>query len=146
MSPRRLYRTTAIAEMITWAGLITALVIKYTGVTDLAVTVAGSIHGFVFLCYVLTNVFVGFNQGWTLRLMALGVGSAVIPFLTYPYDRWLEKNGRLDGPWRTDGSGLRGWVLRHPLLAVLAALVLVSGVFAFLLWLGPPTGWATRFS
>ena len=50
ISPRMLFRSFAIAEMFTWAGLITALVLRAFDVATL-VPIAGGIHGFVFLCY-----------------------------------------------------------------------------------------------
>lgn len=145
MSPRQLYRVVATAEMITWTLLILGMVLKYSGVTEWGVRVGGLVHGVGFLCYVLANVFVGLNQRWSLRTMAVGIASAFVPWCTWPYDRWLEKHSKLDGPWRPEGSGLRGWLLRHPVLALLLAAVGVAAVTSVLLWLGPPTGWSTRF-
>ena len=47
--PRRLFAVTAMAEMFTWAGLLIAMGLKYGGVTERVVPVAGGVHGFVFL-------------------------------------------------------------------------------------------------
>lgn len=146
MSPRKLFRVVATAEMITWTLLILGMVLKYTGVTELGVRIGGLVHGVAFLCYVLGNVFVGLNQRWSLKTMAVGIASAFVPWCTWPYDRWLERNGKLEGPWRPEGAGVRGWMLRNPIPAMLLALVAVAAVTSFLLWLGPPTGWSTRFN
>lgn len=147
MSPQRLYRNAAIAEMITWTLLIAGMVLKYTGITEWGVRVAGLLHGFAFLSYGLSNVFVGLNQRWSPGLMVLGIASTFVPWATYPYDRMLERRGLLEGPWRhEEARGLRGWLLAHPLLASGLALIGIVCVMGVLLWLGPPTQWGTRFS
>ena len=51
MSPKRLFRTLAFAEAVTWTVLIVAMILKYAAGVDAAVLVGGSIHGFVFLAY-----------------------------------------------------------------------------------------------
>lgn len=144
--PRRLYRWAATAEMVTWTLLVVGMVLKYTGVTEVGVQVAGMVHGFAFLCYVGSTVFVAANQRWRPATTLLGLASAFVPWLTWPFERWVERRGLLEGPWAADGAGLRGWMLRHPVPAVGAALVVVAAVMAVLLWLGPPTGWGTRFA
>jgi len=144
--PRQLYRWVATAEMITWTLLLIGMVLKYTGVTEWGVRIAGSVHGFVFLCYVASTVFVAANQRWRPAITLFGLGSAIVPWLTWPFDRWVDRRGLLDGDWHAEGAGLRGWMLRNPLAAIGLALVVVVAVMSALLWLGPPTGWATRFA
>lgn len=152
MTPSRLYRLAAIAEMITWTGLLTAMAAKYSGLTDVLIRPAGLAHGAAFLTYLMTNAFVGLNQRWSLGTIAAGFASTFVPYATWPYDRWLEKRRLLDGDWdRTPGDGslrdrVRVTALTHPVIALLLALVLVSAVMAGLLWLGPPTKWGQRFS
>lgn len=150
MTPRVLYRIVAIAEAVTWTLLIIGLILRATGVTDLGVRVGGGVHGFAFLCYVLATIFAGLNLGWRPAIILVGLGSAVVPWATVPFERWAERRGLLAGDWRPDGEGrlarITGWVLRHPIPAVVVALVVVAVVFATLLWLGPPSGWATRFA
>lgn len=145
MTPRTLYRVVATAEMITWTLLIAGMVLKYTGVTEVGVRIGGTVHGIAFLAYVLVTIFVGLNQRWSLPSIVIGLATAVVPWCTWPYERWLERNGRLEGPWSAEGTGLRGWLLRHPIPAVLLAMVVVAAATTFLLWLGPPTEWGTRF-
>ena len=85
VSPRVLFRSFAVAEMFTWAGLITALVLRAFDVANL-VPIAGGIHGFVFLCYSATTIFVCVNQKWPLRLGLTGLLLAIIPFATVPFE------------------------------------------------------------
>ena len=149
-SPRSLFRVTAAAEMVTWAGLLTAMALKYTGVTDAVMPIAGGIHGFVFLCYAVTTVAVWIDKKWPAGTGVLGVASAVIPYATYPFERWVDRRGLLEGPWRLgpDGEPARSlpekvvaFALRSPVLAALVTLVLVAIAFSLLLLAGPPTAW-----
>lgn len=147
MSPRALFRLFAFAEIATWAGLIGALLLRGTGATDAAVPLAGGIHGFVFLAYSVVTVFVWVNQRWKPAVGLLGLLAAVIPFATLPFELVVDRRRLLDGPWRLVPGGdtprgplehLHAWVMRHPLVAVLAFIVSVTAMFLFLLWLGPP--------
>ena len=150
LTPRGLYRAAALAETITWSLLILGLVLKYGAGLDLAVTVSGGIHGFVFLAYAAIALLVGLNQRWPLWLIALAVATAVVPFATIPFERWLERNNRLEGGWRTEASAdprdagwldtTVRWMLRHPVLLMALAALAVVAVFAALLLAGPPGG------
>lgn len=147
MTPRILFRTFATAEAFTWAGLITALIFRATGITGAAVSLAGGLHGFVFLSYCVVTVFVWVNQRWRPSIGVLGLVLAIVPFATVPFEIVLDRKGRLAGGWRLSPGGdtprgfferLQAWVLRRPLLAIGILLALVIAVFALLLWLGPP--------
>lgn len=147
VSPRALFRTFATAEVVTWAGLITALILRGTGVTDAMVPIAGGIHGFVFLSYCVSTVFVWVNQRWKAGTGVLGLVLAVIPFATLPFEIVLDRKKMLAGPWRLAPGGdaprgfvehVQAWILRHPYLSILILLVGVTAVFSFLLWMGPP--------
>ncbi|KUF06405.1 DUF3817 domain-containing protein [Leucobacter sp. G161] len=147
MSPRNLFRLFATAEVITWAGLIAALILRATGMTDGAVRIAGGLHGFVFLAYCVTTVFVWINQRWRAGIGVTGLLLAVIPFATYPFERWLDKRDKLAGPWRLAPGGdaphgfvehVQAWILRRPILSIALIAALVAIVFVVLLWLGPP--------
>ncbi len=147
MSPRLLFRLFAFAEVVTWAGLITAIILRATGVTDAAVPVAGGIHGFVFLCYCVTTVFVWVNQKWRAGTGVLGLACAIVPFATVPFEFGVDKRGLLSGGWRLAPGGdaphgfiehLQAWILRHLLLSVIILVALIVIAFVVLLWLGPP--------
>lgn len=147
MTPRNLFRLFATAEVITWAGLIAALILRATGVTDGAVRIAGGIHGFIFLAYGVTTVFVWVNQRWRVGTGITGLLLAVVPFATYPFERSLDRRGLLAGPWRLRPGGdapagfvehVQAWILRRPILAITLIVILIVLVFVTLLWLGPP--------
>ena len=139
ISPRTLFRSFAVAEMFTWAGLITALILRAFDVANL-VPIAGGIHGFVFLCYSATTIFVWVNQRWRLRLGFTGLLLAIVPFI-------VDRKGLLTGDWRLAPGGeaphgfiehVQACVLRHVLLSIILLILLVTALFVTLLWLGPP--------
>lgn len=147
MTPQKIFRTTAIIEAITWGLLILGMVLKYTGVTDAGVTVAGPIHGLAFLAFVVVTVLVWMNNRWNAGLGLLALFSAIIPFATIPFDIAAHRRGKLDGAWRTEAG--EGAPATDRILAVLvgrpyaSAGVLAVGVlvvFGGLLVMGPPFG------
>ena len=151
MSPRTFYRTLAIAEAITWTLLIAAMIMKDVfKVGDWPVTVGGFAHGLVFIAYVTTAVLVGLNQRWPVRLILGAAATAVVPYLTIPFDRWLEKKNRLDGEWRTqatahphDGHWVQvvlRWMLNRPVLLSVVFVVFVGGIMSTMMFVGPPGG------
>ncbi|WP_407643572.1 DUF3817 domain-containing protein [Agromyces kandeliae] len=150
LTPKRLFRMLAIAEAITWTVLITALIMRATLGLDWAVLVGGSIHGFVFLAYAFTAALVGVNQRWPFGLIVLGVAFAIVPYATIPFEVWLLRRDKLDGPWRreatdhpADGNVINRmlhWFLARPLLLTVAAVLGIAALFVVLLLIGPPGG------
>ena len=150
MSPRALYRRIALAEVVSWALLITGMVLKYvTRTTDLAVTIFGMVHGVVFISFCLITVLLWVNQRWTVREGLLGLASAVPPFLTVWWERRLDRAGRLDGGWRLGRDGeapanpaerLVAALLARPVVAVAVGLLAVAALTSVALVVGPPVG------
>lgn len=151
MSPRKLFSLFARAEMVTWALLISALILRaYIADTALAVTIAGSIHGFVFLGYGITAALVGVNQRWKIGRILAGISLAIVPFATVPFERVVEKRGLLEGAWRREASDhpadqgwfdrLFRWFVNRPLLLVVTLVLTAVVMFAVLLMIGPPGG------
>ncbi len=152
VKPKQLFLLFAKGEAITWSLLISALVIRAAGDPfPLGVTLAGSIHGAVFLGYAVTALLVGINQRWSLGRLATAVLLAIVPFATLPLERKLIKSSALEGDWRTAKSedprdnffidAIFRWFIARPIVLLAVLLVAVPAVFAFLLYLGPPTQW-----
>lgn len=146
MTPRTLFRTFAIAEMFTWGGLITAIILRATEVTNI-VPIAGGIHGFIFLCYSASTIFVWVNQKWRTGTGLTGLLLAIVPFATVPFEIAVDRKGLLAGGWRLAPGGdkprgfiehVQAWVLARPIISILVLLALVVALFLTLLWLGPP--------
>jgi integral membrane protein len=150
LTPRRFYLIVAIAEAVTWTGLIAGMLLKYLGGIDFAVTITGTAHGIVFVTYAGTAIIVGLNQRWPLARIAFGVLTAIVPYATIPFDRWLDRRGHLDGAWRTERSddprdaswmdAAMRWFLARPALLAGAFVVAVAAIVAVLLLIGPPGG------
>lgn len=151
MTPKSLYSTVAVGETITWALLLTGMVLKYSGTTEAFMPIAGGIHGFVFLCFCVSTVVIWVNNQWPAGRGVLGLVSAIVPFATIPFEKSAEKAGLLDAQWRfREGDEsqpgnlpekILAFVVRQPLLASIIALVAVIIVFLILLSLGSPLEW-----
>jgi integral membrane protein len=149
LTPRSLYRALAFAEVGSWTLLIVGMLLKYAfRVTDVGVTIGGSVHGFVVIAFAFTVIVVAVNQRWSLRVTALALASAALPYLSVVVERWLDRHGRLAGDWRrtaTDDPRDRGfesrmlrWALAHTALFAGLAVLVVAAVFVTLLVTGPP--------
>lgn len=137
----------AFAEVVSWTLLIVGLILRATAGLDLAATIGGSIHGFVFISYGATAVLLTFHQRWKPAIGALAIASAVIPYATVPVERWLDRRGLLDGAWMRDVpdaserrwyDAIMVWFLRRPWVFGLLIIALIVLVFVVLLILGPP--------
>ncbi|MFM1994382.1 MAG: hypothetical protein RL537_1071 [Actinomycetota bacterium] len=152
MSPKSIYRLFAVGEAITWALLLSALLLRVVAENlAIGVTIAGTIHGAMFLSYCTTAVLVGINQRWRIGKIAAAVSLAIVPFATVPFDRSLLKKGQLEGAWRTQPSDhpsdktlidrLFRWFIARPFVLIVVLALAVAALFSFLLFLGPPTEW-----
>ncbi|MGJ9406706.1 DUF3817 domain-containing protein [Nesterenkonia aurantiaca] len=149
-SPKTFFRVLAFAEAVSWTLLIGGMILRATNDLDVAVSIGGGIHGFVFLAYAATAVIVAKNQRWSAGPTSIAVISAAIPYATIPVDLWLKRTGRLDGPWRTaatDHPRDQSWhdralrvLLNRPKLLGGGLAVGVVLVFVVLLIIGPPGG------
>jgi len=147
-TPRTFFRFFAIAEVISWTLLIGGLILRATNGWDLAVTIGGGIHGFVFLSYGATAIIMAKNQLWSACPTVVALVSTVIPYATVPVDIWLHRTGRLDGPWRRTATDdprdhtwhdrLLRWIINHPFLSIVIGLGAVIVVYVALLIMGPP--------
>jgi integral membrane protein len=146
VSPLTLFRRVAVAEAITWAGLLAGMFLKYvTESTELGVQVFGMLHGVVFVAYCLTTLVVGADQRWGAGRLLLGLASAVPPFATLAFDRWAERRGALGSSWRLAESDPSGpadrpvaWLVRHPVRGLAAGAVGVAVLTGAALLVGPP--------
>lgn len=147
-TPARLFRVLAIAEMVSWTILIAALILRATLGWAIAVTIGGSVHGFVFLSYGATAILVALNNRWRLGPAVLAVASAVIPYATVSVERWLHRRGLLEGAWRIEETAdpddrrwydrAMRWFLRRPWVLALLLLAAIAVLYVVLLLAGPP--------
>lgn len=147
-TPLTLFRSLAIAEVFSWTLLIGALIARAVSGWALGVTIAGGIHGFVFLSYGATAILVALNNRWRIAPTIVALVSAVVPYATIPAELWLARRGLLDGGWRVEASagdprwydGALAWFLRRPWALVALIAAAVAALFVILLVAGPPGG------
>src|SRR5690625_6027775 len=96
-TPRKFFRFFAIAEVISWTLLIGGIILRATQGWDLAVTIGGGIHGFVFLAYALTAVLMAKNQRWAAGPSAVAFLSAGIPYVYIQVALFLHRTVRVEG-------------------------------------------------
>lgn len=93
------FRVVAIAEVISWAGLLIGMFFKY--IVDLGeggVPTLGMIHGVVFIGYVVTTLAVFRPLNWRPMTLVLALAASVPPLCTWPFEKWAVRTGKLDGP------------------------------------------------
>ena len=150
-TPRTLFRTLALAEVVSWTLLIAGIIVRATTGWAPAVTIGGGIHGFVFLSYGATVILVALNNRWKAGPTAAALVSAVVPYATIPVELWADRRGLLAGSWRTDATADAGvpacwydrplaWFLARPALLFGGIAVAVVAVYSVLLIVGPPGG------
>ena len=93
----RLFRTIAIAEAVSWAGLLIGMFFKYIVVIDdIGVNVFGPIHGALFIAYVVITVLVARVFGWTLGTTVVALLASIPPLATLWFERRARRTGLLE--------------------------------------------------
>ncbi|MFF4779180.1 DUF3817 domain-containing protein [Microtetraspora fusca] len=88
----RLFRAVAIAEAFSWAGLLVGMFFKYVVVgNEIGVRIFGSIHGALFVLYVLAVLAAARAGRWSLGTVVLGLVCAVPPFATVWFERRMTR-------------------------------------------------------
>lgn len=98
---RTWFRAIAIAEAISWAGLLITMLFKWviqddpnTGMEG-GVPIMGPIHGVIFMAYVACCFLARSKFGWTAKTMLLALASSIPPFFTVIFEILADKRGLL---------------------------------------------------
>lgn len=100
----RIFRTVAIAEACSWAGLLVGMFFKYVAVgndgvgNDIGVTVFGPIHGALFVAYGVLTLLTARVLRWRPGTLVLALAASVPPLATLWFERWARRTGRLAQP------------------------------------------------
>lgn len=93
------FRIVAIAEAVSWAGLLIAMLFKYALTENaVGVEVVGPIHGMIFLGYIVATIVVASHCRWNLKTTLIGVFAAIPPFATVIFEVWAQRSGHLRVP------------------------------------------------
>ena len=99
MTPRTaatLFRVAAVAEAVSWLGLLAGMYVKYVPeTTELGVKVFGPIHGAIFVAYVVVTLAASRMLRWRAGTTLLALAASVPPLATVLVERWAARTGRL---------------------------------------------------
>lgn len=145
-SPRKLHKVVAYIEMGTWIFLILGMVLKYSGITEAVVPIAGSVHGFGFLCFIFVTLGIWINDKWSVPWGIAGLAVSAIPWAALPFTVMVDRRGMLSDSWRfrrgdspaSFAEKVLAIVVRNPVKSCVVLVVVVAVVFSVLLYLGPP--------
>jgi integral membrane protein len=89
------FRFAAIAEGITWIGLIGGIVLRATANIDEAVWLFGRLHGVAFIAYAVLTAATWRAQRWHPLIGLIGLAASVVPLATWPFEWWVGRHGHL---------------------------------------------------
>ena len=90
------FRSLALAEAVSWVGLLTGMYFKYLGTprTEVGVKVFGMAHGLIFIAYVVVGVLLGIAVGWTVGTWLLALLAGIVPLGSVIFLIWADRTGR----------------------------------------------------
>lgn len=95
-SPTGRFRLLALAEALSWTGLLIGMFFKYVAVgNDIGVKIFGPIHGAIFVAYLLVCLLVRSRLRWDGRTTFLALLASIPPFGTIVFERWALRTDRL---------------------------------------------------
>jgi integral membrane protein len=92
------FRLIALAEGVSWVGLLAGMYFKYLGTprTEIGVKVFGMAHGLVFVAFVIAAMLVGIASRWTLGTWLLALLASIVPLCSVIFLIWADRTGRMD--------------------------------------------------
>jgi integral membrane protein len=102
------FRSVALAEAVSWVGLLIGMYFKYLGSprTEVGVKVFGMAHGLIFITFVITALLAGIAYGWSAATWLLALLASIVPLGTVIFLIWIDRAGRL-GETGADGASAR---------------------------------------
>ena len=91
------FRLIAMAEAVSWVGLLTGMYFKYLGTprTEIGVQVFGMVHGLVFIAFVVAGLLVGIACRWRFGTWLLALLASVVPLGSVIFLIGAERTGRM---------------------------------------------------
>ena len=90
------FRVVAVAEALSWVGLLAGMVVKHVlRTSEAGVALFGPIHGGVFVAYVVVALLAARVLGWSRGTTVLALAASVPPLVTVLFERWATRTGRL---------------------------------------------------
>ena len=94
----RWFRLIALAEAVSWIGLLVGMYFKYLGTprTEIGVKVFGMAHGLIFIGFVVTGLLVGIAYKWAARTWLLALLASIVPLASVIFLIWADRAGRME--------------------------------------------------
>lgn len=101
------FRIIAIAEALSWAGLLVGMYFKYIGSpqTEIGVKIFGPIHGGIFMAFLVGALLVGIARKWNVVTWALALLGSIVPLGSVIFVIWADRTGRIGGRTAAADSG-----------------------------------------
>lgn len=92
------FRLIALAEALSWAGLLVGMYFKYLGSprTEIGVKVFGPIHGGIFVAFVIAAILVGLARKWDILAWVLALLASIVPLGSVIFVMWADRTARLE--------------------------------------------------
>lgn len=92
MNELRQFRVVALLEGLSFVVLLfVAMPLKYLADLPLAVRIVGSLHGLLFLVFLIALFRAASERRWPLSRSAVAFASSLVPFATLLFDRSLRR-------------------------------------------------------
>ncbi|KAA0103059.1 DUF3817 domain-containing protein [Mycolicibacterium sp. P1-5] len=101
------FRLVALAEAVTWVGLLVGMYFKYLGSprTEIGVKVFGMAHGLVFITFVIAAVLAGIAYKWRPTTWLLALLGSIVPLGSVIFLIWADRTAKLDARTADSASG-----------------------------------------
>jgi len=90
------FRIFALAEAMSWAGLLLGMFFKYVVVhNEIGVKIFGPIHGAPFVPSLLTVLVVRKPLRWSIPVTLAALAASIPPLFTWFFELWAQRTNRL---------------------------------------------------
>ena len=90
------FRLIAVAEAVSWIGLLIGMYFKYVGTprNEIGVKVFGMAHGLIFIGFVVAGLLVGIAFKWAAGTWLLALLASIVPLCSVIFLIWADRTGR----------------------------------------------------
>jgi integral membrane protein len=91
------FRLVALAEALSWAGLLVGMYFKHlaTADTEIGVKIFGPLHGGVFVAFLVVALLAGLAFKWGAITWLLALLASIVPLGSVIFVMWAGRTGRL---------------------------------------------------
>ncbi|BBZ03385.1 membrane protein [Mycolicibacterium chitae] len=90
----------ALAEAVSWVGLLLGMYFKYLGTprTEIGVKIFGPLHGGIFVAFLIVALFAGLAFKWSVLTWVLALLASIVPLATVIFVIWADRTAKLGAP------------------------------------------------